>query len=381
MRRAFRLARSAEGLAHPNPMVGAVVVSRDRIVGSGTHRYTRLLHAERLALSEAGATARGGDLYVTLEPCCHHGRTPPCTEAVIEAGIRRVFVGAVDPNPLVAGRGARQLREAGLEVVMAPDPAPFENLNRKFAKFITTGTPWVTLKAGMSLDGRIAPASGRARWVTGVVARRWGHHLRFTHDAILAGIGTVRADDPELTCRCRREKETPFLRVVLDARARIPLRSKLVRGAGENPLLVCATGAADSARVDALRQRGVDVCVLPRRPRCSTFPGMAGVLTDHSPKGEQVDLGSLLRALGERKVASVLVEGGGRVHASFLAEGLADEFHFFLAPVFLGGEGVPAVGVLGVTELPECPRARIRRIRMLGPDLHVQGFFGTKREP
>ncbi|MBP7866014.1 MAG: bifunctional diaminohydroxyphosphoribosylaminopyrimidine deaminase/5-amino-6-(5-phosphoribosylamino)uracil reductase RibD [Acidobacteria bacterium] len=377
MRRAFRLARSAEGLAHPNPMVGAVVVAGGRIVGSGAHRYAKILHAERLALSEAGGAARGADLYVTLEPCCHHGRTPPCAEAVIEAGIRRVFVGTRDPNPLVAGGGIRRLQEAGLEVVTAPDPAPFDELNRKFNKYITTGTPWVTLKAGLSLDGRIATASGRSRWVTGAAARRWGHHLRFTHDAILVGRGTVRTDDPMLTCRHRREKETPFLRVVLDSRARIPAGSQLVRSAREHPLLVFVTTDAPPGRVRALEKEGVDVHVLPVKIRCEERPPARGVFLDLHPKNPRVDPAAVLKELGRRGVASVLVEGGGIVHAQFLAPGLADEFHFFFAPLFLGSEGPPVLGELGVFDLQQAPRARIRRVRALGPDLQVTGYFRT----
>lgn len=358
LRRALRLARLGTGQTHPNPMVGAVVVKDGLVVGTGFHRYAALRHAERIALEQAGERARGADLYVTLEPCSHHGRTPPCAEAVAAAGIRRVFLGMPDPNPLVSGRGAAFLRERGVAVFAAPDDGPFRRLNEAFAKHVTTGLPWVTLKAGLSLDGRIAPRHGSARWVTGAAARARGHFLRFSHDAILAGIGTVLADDPELTCRHKRAKDTPLLRVVLDSGARTPVGSKLVATAGAVPLLVFVSAEADGRRVAALRERGADVMALPAG-------GAAGL-----------PLGEALRELGRRGVASVLVEGGGRVHASFLAAGLADAAEFFLAPLLLGGDGTPAVGALGeLSSLARCPRLTFRWVRPLGDDVWLRGTF------
>ena len=289
MRRAFRLACLGTGRASPNPLVGAVVVRDGRIVGQGTHTYAGRDHAERIALDQAGGAARGADLYVTLEPCSHHGRTPPCAEAVAAAGIRRVVCGMVDPNPLVAGRGIEYLRQRGIAVELAADPGPFERLNRAFVKHITRRRPWVVLKAALSLDGRIAPAAGPARWITGEAARAAAHGLRYRCDAILAGIGTVLADDPALTCRYKRPRPAPLRRVVLDAALRIPLESQLVRTAAEHPLEVFCAEAADPGRRQALEARGVKVTPLPAdavagRPPAAGRLSWSGWRRNRSPR-------------------------------------------------------------------------------------------------
>lgn len=359
IRRAFRLACLGSGRAAPNPLVGAVVVKDGRVVGHGTHVFAHRLHAERLAFAEAGEQTRGADLYVTLEPCSHHGRTPPCAEAVLEAGIRRVHVGMEDPNPLVAGRGLRLLREAGLEVVLAGDPTPYRMLNRAFIRHITTTLPWVVLKAALTLDGRMAPASGRSQWITSARARAAGQLLRFRCDAILVGAGTMRADNPTLTCRHRRKRETPLLRVVLAPELNLPPSCSLLATLSEAPLLVLGgEGAAPEAR-HRLERAGAEVALLPCRE---------GRLEPEEILGE----------LGRRNITSVLVEGGSGVHTSFLRQGLADEFYFFYAPKLLGTPAVPLAGDLGSPELSECPAGRILETRFLPPDVLIHGLF---REP
>lgn len=357
MRRAFRLACLGAGRTSPNPLVGAVVVRDGRIVGEGTHIYSERWHAERVALQRAGARAAGADLYVTLEPCCHHGRTPPCVEAILEADIRRVFCGCTDPNPAVAGKGLARLRETGVEVVLAPDPRPFQLLNRAFAKSITRGLPWVTLKAAVTLDGRIAPASGISRWITAEKARDLSQFLRFLCDAILVGAGTVIMDNPLLTCRYRRERQRPLLRVVLDPLLSMPETSQLVRTAAREPLLVYAGEAADAGQMSVLGEQGVKVVRVP-----------------HGETG--LDLRAVLTDLGSRGITSLLVEGGGQVLTSFVREEQADEFFFMYGPRFLGAGSIPLLGDLGRPELSEAPRVIIDRVKPVGTDALIHGFFG-----
>ena len=362
MRRAFRLAASGLGRTSPNPMVGAVVVRDGKVAGQGVHVYERKWHAERVALDEAGPEAKGADLHVTLEPCSHQGRTPACADAIVAAGVRRVFCGMVDPNPLVSGRGIERLRSAGIRVELAADPAPFLELNRAFVKFITRRRPWVVLKAALTLDGRIAPASGRSRWITGEKARECGQFLRFQADAILVGRGTATADDPLLSCRYKRPRPRPLLRVVLDPELGLSLESRLVRTAGEWPLQVfCRPGAAPDRR-QRLEAAGVRVS--------EAAAGPDGVL----------DLDGVLEQLAGQGIASLLVEGGGRTLTEFVRQGQADEFDFFYGPTLLGGEALPVLGGLGRPELDESPRLRVRRVRRLGPDFLVHGFF-PPREP
>lgn len=359
MRRAYRLACLGAGRASPNPLVGAVVVRDGRIVGQGTHTYAGLRHAERIALDQAGAAARGADLYVTLEPCSHQGRTPPCAEAVAAAGIRRVVCGMADPNPLVSGRGIEYLRQRGIDVELAADPAPFEGLNRAFVKHITRRLPWIVLKAALSLDGRIAPAAGPARWITGEAARTAAHGLRYRCDAILAGIGTVLADDPALTCRYKRPRPAPLRRIVLDAALRIPLESQLVQTAAEHPLEVFCAATADPGRRQALEARGVKVTPLP-----------GGEVPE-----ARLPLDLVLERLGAEQVTSVLVEGGRDVLTAFVRQGLADEAYFFVAPKLYGDGGLALLGDLGTTTADGCPRLEVASVRRLGPDLLIHAFF------
>ncbi|MCL6635390.1 MAG: bifunctional diaminohydroxyphosphoribosylaminopyrimidine deaminase/5-amino-6-(5-phosphoribosylamino)uracil reductase RibD, partial [Peptococcaceae bacterium] len=331
MRMALELAGRARGRTSPNPMVGAVVVKDGKVVGSGYHLRAGTPHAEVHALNEAGEKARGATLYVTLEPCCHYGRTGPCSEAVIGAGIARVVVAMTDPNPKVAGGGIKRLREAGIEVTLGVLEEEARELNEVFIKYITTGRPFVVAKAAMSLDGKIATRSGRSKWITGPEARAYGHQLRDWYDAIMVGIGTVLADDPSLTARLPGGKGRDPVRVILDSRARIPLNAGVLTRRSGAPTIIAATAAAPQAKLAALRRAGARVLVVNDGPR--------------------VDLAGLMKLLAEQEITSVLIEGGSGVHGSALAAGIVDKVAWFIAPRIIGGREAPGpVGGEGVDD-------------------------------
>jgi diaminohydroxyphosphoribosylaminopyrimidine deaminase/5-amino-6-(5-phosphoribosylamino)uracil reductase len=346
MRQALALARRGLGRTSPNPPVGAVVVAGGRVVGRGWHRRAGAAHGEAAALRDAGPRARGATLYVTLEPCNHHGRTGPCTEAILAAGVRRVVFGARDPNPHVRGGGPARLRRAGLEVVGGVERAACEELIAAFTSLVRRRRPLVTLKLAATLDGRIATRSGDARWISGAPARRLVHQWRDEMDAVMVGIGTVLADDPQLTCR-RRGGRDP-LRVIVDSRLRIPL-SAVVLTKEAAPATVVATVVSTGRKLAALRARGATVLSLPGR-------------------GGRVSLRRLLQALGQRGIASVLLEGGATLAAAALREGLVDRLALFLAPRLIGGDGRPMLASLGVRDLADAPRLRLLGAERVGDD-------------
>jgi len=343
MRRALLLARRGWGRTAPNPLVGAVVVRDGLVVGEGFHAAYGGPHAEVMALAQAGTRARGADVFVTLEPCAHHGKTPPCTDALIAAGVRRVVYAVPDPNPL-AGGGAARLRAAGIAVVPDVERAAAEELNAAFL-FAHRGAtrPWVTLKLAISLDGALAPGDRQQRWLTGDPARRHVHHLRAGADAVAVGIGTVLADDPELTVRYGRRPRVKPTRVVFDARARLPLDSKLATTAKRVPTLVLTSSAASGAASAALERQGVQV--LPA-------------------DGTAVQLGAL-RALG---VQHLFVEGGAGVAGALLNAGSVDRLIIFQAPVLLGAGALPAFGEVS-SGAPSADRWRLIEHRRFGDDL------------
>ena len=357
MKLALRLAARGAGWVSPNPMVGAVVVKDGQVVGRGYHRRAGLPHAEVEALRDAGEAARGADLYVTLEPCNHQGRTPPCTQAILAAGVRRVSIATRDPNPQVTGGGAEFLMAQGVDVTAGVLEAEARRLNEAWFHWVKTDRPWVMAKAACSLDGRIATATGESQWLTGESARAFGHRLRHHVDAILVGVGTVLADNPQLTARLPRGRSQDPIRIVLDSRLRMPLNSKLVQSNSPAPTWVATTGQAPPATVRALKDHGVQVMVLPAD---------AG----------RVSLPALLHCLGERQVQSVLVEGGAETLGAFFDQRLVQQFNFFYAPKILGGSAAPAmVGGQGVTHLGEAHIARNLSIRRLGVDLLVSGYL------
>lgn len=333
-------------------MVGAVLVKGDQVVGEGYHRQVGGPHAEVWALREAGGRAKGATLYVSLEPCCRQGRTPPCTDAIIEAGIARVVAACLDPNPRVNGAGLELLRAAGIAVEAGVMEAEARRLNQAYCKHITTGLPFVALKAAMSLDGKIATARGESKWITGERARAAAHRLRAQHDAVMVGVGTVLADDPQLTVRAARGR-TP-LRVVVDSRARTPPRARLLT-ADERPPVIAVTRDAPEARVRRLE-------------------GAGGQVWRVGARAGKVDVKRLMKKLGAEGVLSVLVEGGGTLAAAVLAAGLVDRVYFFVAPRLIGGVGAltPVEGA-GVSRLAEAWRIEALQVRRVGQDLLVSG--------
>ncbi len=359
MQLALKLAAKGAGWVSPNPMVGAVVVKDGRVVGRGYHRQLGAPHAEVVALGQAAAAARGADLYVTLEPCNHQGRTPPCTQAVIQAGVGRVIMATRDPNRRVTGNGAAVLAAHGIEVQEGLLAAEAHRLNEAWFKWTETGLPFVIAKAACSLDGKIATASGESQWLTGEKARAFGHRLRHECDAILVGIDTVLADDPQLTTRLPRGRGTDPIRVVLDSQLRIPLSAKLLHLDSRAPTWVACTEGAPRDKIQALKDLGAEVLALP-------------------PEAEsgRVSLPPLLEALGRQQVQSVLVEGGAQVLGAFFAQQLVDKFYFFYAPLFLGGQEAPGVlGGRGVAQLIDAPRAADLAIRRIGKDILIMGYL------
>lgn len=348
MQHALRLARRALGRVAPNPAVGCVIVSPDdRIVGRGFTRDGGRPHAETIAIAQAGNAARGATAYVTLEPCAHHGQTPPCAEALIQAGVLRVVVALEDTDARVSGRGLKLLRDAGVAVSCGVLDSEARRLNAGFLMKVEKRRPMVTLKIAQSLDGRTATSSGESKWITGPEARRFAHLLRAEHDAILVGIDTALADDPELTCRIAGLEQRSPARVVLDSRLRLGECSKLVRSARQIPTTVYSVGT-DSA---ALRAAGVEIVRVARDAR------------------GRPDVGAVLQDLADRGVTRLLVEGGAGVHASFLDRGVADRLEVFSSPVVVGSAGHACVDALAALALDEVPRFRRVARWSLGPDL------------
>jgi diaminohydroxyphosphoribosylaminopyrimidine deaminase / 5-amino-6-(5-phosphoribosylamino)uracil reductase len=329
MREALDLARRGRAQASPNPMVGAVVVREDAVVGRGFYTWEGVRHAEVIALAEAGDRARGATVYVSLEPCSHHGRTPPCADALIEAGVARVVAAMEDPNPLVSGEGFRKLRAAGVAVEIAREfSAEAEKLNEPFVYFMRTGRPLVTLKAAITLDGKISAPDDNRGWITSERARAHVQDLRHDHDAILTGIGTVLADDCALTDRTGKPRCRPLLRIVMDSQLRLPLDSKMVRGAAGD-LAVVTTSASSGERRKAMESRGVEVLV---------FDGPGG----------RADLASTIAWLGRQKCLSLMIEAGSKVNWSALESGCVDRIFFYYGPKILGGlEALPLAGGIG----------------------------------
>ena len=357
MKRAIELAKQGTGWTAPNPLVGAVVVKNGRVIGEGYHRKYGELHAERNALAACTEDPAGATLYVTLEPCCHYGKTPPCTEIIIEKKIAKVVIGSRDPNPKVAGKGARILREHGIEVVEDYMREACDALNPVFFHYITTKTPYVVLKFAMTLDGKIATRTGASKWITGEAARNHVHQLRGRYAGILAGIGTVLADDPMLNCRIDGAHQP--LRIILDSHLRIPMGSRLVRSAKEYPLLiVCTESIRDreegASRIQKLEEAGAKVWTLPE-------------------KNGHPDLNVLMQRLGEEKIDSVLIEGGGTVNEAALKAHIVHHVYAYIAPKIFGGEDAktPVEGS-GIRLPQECANLRLAKITVLLNDMLLE---------
>lgn len=359
MQRAHELAEHGRYTAAPNPLVGALVVRDGAVIGEGWHARAGEEHAEVAALNNCGPAAQGAELYVTLEPCNHHGRTPPCTDAILRAGVRRVIAGHLDPNPKMRGRSVGLLREAGVEVEVLDD-GHFEKQNEQFAHFMRTGRPFVHVKLATTLDGRIAASGGESRWVTGEAARKRAHKLRAEAGAVLVGAGTARLDDPLLTPRGLPALPPLITRAVLDPRLTLDAGNQLARTAGDSPVVVFVQKDHDCGHAGELRSLGVEVVPAPAE-------SAAGNVAD----GGELDLIFVLEELGRRGVRGVLVEGGGETAGRFVSRGLADKLTLFYAPKLLGSGGVPLMGSLKVVGMDATPKFRVEAVEKVGEDFAV----------
>ena len=360
MTAAIRLARKGRGMVSPNPLVGAVIVQGNKIVGSGYHHFYGGPHAEVYALKSARERARGADLYINLEPCCHHGKTPPCTDALIKSGIRRAFIGISDPNPLVSGKGLRKLREAGIEIETGILQDECRLLNETFIKYITQNIPFVVLKLAATLDGKIATATGDSRWISGEAARRLVHRLRSEADAVLVGSGTVLADDPQLTARhySGANRKNP-VRIIVDTRLRTPLSSQLLRTAHEIKTIIATTQQAPKSKIVKITQRGAEISIV-------------------SSRNGRVDLKRLMRHLAKQGIAYVVIEGGSELSAAALHDGIVDKVLFFYAPKIIGGSHARSmVGGKGVPRISNAISVTNVHYKKLGEDILVEGYVNN----
>ena len=356
MRNALDLASGGAGWVSPNPLVGCVLVRQGEIVGRGYHQRFGGPHAEIHALRDAGDRARGATLYVTLEPCCHTGKTPPCTDAILESQVERVIVAMRDPNPRVDGGGLSRLEKAGVGVTVGVCEAAARRLNEAFIKHITTRQPFVTSKSAITLDGKIATRSGSSRWITGEPARAVGHQMRHASDAIMVGIGTATQDNPQLTTRIPGRPVSNPLRVVVDSSLRLSPGARVADVAEDRRTLVATTEQAPVTRAQALQERGVEVIRLPAQ------------------SDGRVDLSKLCKALGKRGVASLLVEGGAALTTALLEQHLIDKMVFFVAPKIIGGDGVSVFGPCGVDSMEQALSLRELTSRSVGNDVMLEAY-------
>lgn len=359
MKIAIRLAKKGIGRTSPNPIVGAVVVKNNRIVGRGYHKMAGLPHAEKNALNNAGSLAKGADLYVTLEPCNHYGRTPPCTDAIIDSGIKRVFVGMKDPNPLVGGRGIKKLKKNGIDVIVGILEDECKKINEPYIKYITTKAPFVTLKIASTLDGKIATAAGESKWITSEKSREYVHRLRSMTDAIMVGIGTVLKDDPFLTVRLKSKQPAARnlrqpIRIVVDSRLKIPLEANLL-DTRDARTIIATTKSAGKKRVKQIEDAGAEVIII-------------------DSKDGHVDLKKLVKEIGKRGITNILIEGGSRLTASAVKERIIDKVLIFYAPIFLGSNGISMIGNLGIKKMKDAIHFKNIRVKRVGEDMLLEGI-------
>ena len=354
MKIALELAQKGEGSVSPNPVVGAVIVKDGRIIGEGYHEYYGGLHAERNALAKATENVEGSTMYVTLEPCCHYGKTPPCVNAIIENKIKRVVVGTLDPNPKVAGKGAQILKEHGIEVELGVLEEECKKLNEIFIKYILCKKPFVIMKAAMTLDGKIATTTGDSKWITGEIARAEVHRLRNKVSSIMVGIGTILADNPELTCRIEGGKNP--IRIIVDSNLRIPLEAKVINLKDNTNVIIATTEKANKEKIKLLEKKGAKILILKE-------------------KNGKVDLESLIITLGEMGIDSILLEGGSTLNYSALEEGIVDKVQFYIAPKIIGGETAKTpVGGLGILSMSNSLKVRDINVKNYGEDILIEGY-------
>ena len=359
LRRAISLAKKGLGWVNPNPLVGAVIVKNGRIIGEGYHAYYGGPHAEVTALENATESVKGATLYVTMEPCSHHGKTPPCTDAIIKNGIRKVVVGMKDPNPLVNGKGLKILADAGIDVKAGIEEAVVLRMNELFIKYIVTGRPFCTLKTAMTLDGKIATVENASKWISCEDSRRHVHELRQQYSAVMVGINTVLYDDPLLNTRRIRKKSKDPLKIIVDSSGKIPMEAKVLK---MNPQLVvlATTDKMDMKKKKDLERLGVQVLVCPQ-------------------KEEKVDLGTLMFSLGKMGINSVLLEGGSTIAFSALMNGIVDKVVSFIAPKIIGGADAPSpVGGTGLSSMEDAIGVNDWNYRKIGSDILIEGYIRNK---
>jgi len=356
MKKAIALARKGSPRVSPNPLVGCVLVKKGKVISEGYHRYFGGPHAEIYALRKAGTEAKGSTLYINLEPCCHYGKTPPCTEAIGSGGVREVVMGMVDPNPLVNGKGLKELKARGIEIRLGLLEKECRKLNETYIKYITKKMPFVVLKSGMSLDGKIATPSGDSKWITSEASRRYVRRLRGKVDAILVGIGTILKDDPRLLGNHSGKRP---VRLVLDTHLRVPLNARVLDS--QTPTILVTDRESDKEKIGILEAKGVEVLQIPRWKK----------------RPEQgLDLEYLMKELGKRGVTSILIEGGGKVNASALEMGLVDKVLFFIAPKIIGGKNsITPVEGEGVNKIGEAIKLRDIKVKRFGDDILFEGYI------
>ena len=357
MKIALSLAAKGKGLTSPNPMVGAAIVKKEKIVGSGFHSKAGTPHAEIIALENAGEKAKGSTLFINLEPCVHFGKTPPCCEEVIKSGIRKVIVAMKDPNPLVDGSGIKKLKNYGIEVVLGIMEKEARELNEAFIKSIKTKTPFVIMKSAMSLDGRIATRSGKSKWITGKESRRYVQELRAKVDGIMVGIGTVLKDNPRLTLRTGKIKRTLPAKIVIDSSLKIPIKAKLFSSEPTTKVIIAATNKASRKKIESLRKTGIDI------------------IQTEANKGKG-NLKKLTRELYKKGIMTILLEGGSELNASAIREGIVDKVFYFYAPILIGGSDAKGMmGGDGVDTIQDAKKIDIKEVKRIGKDLLVIGYI------
>jgi diaminohydroxyphosphoribosylaminopyrimidine deaminase/5-amino-6-(5-phosphoribosylamino)uracil reductase len=361
MKMALALAEKGAGLASPNPSVGCMIVRDGRVVGRGMHEYSLKDHAEVRALREASGFSKGATAYVTLEPCCHHGRTPPCVDGLIRAGIRRVVVARIDPNPQVSGKGIQRLKGSGIRVDVGLMSEEAGRLIENFACRVTTGFPLVVGKVGVTLDGKIGTGRPDGRWITSPESREFGQQLRLGADALLVGVNTVLADDPELTYRGEAPKARSLVRVILDSRLRTPVSSRLFQTVPQTPVLIFCSLKASTRNQRELERRSAEI-----------------IRISHSKNG--LDLRAVLQELGQRNMLELLVEGGSSIHWSFLSANLVDKFYFIVAPLVLGGkDAILPFGGRGFQTIEDSAKFKVTRFFSIGPDVILETYPSCSR--
>jgi diaminohydroxyphosphoribosylaminopyrimidine deaminase/5-amino-6-(5-phosphoribosylamino)uracil reductase len=357
MRRAIELALLARGRTSPNPIVGAVIVKDGKIIGKGYHHQAGTPHAEINALTDAGQEARGATMYVTLEPCSHYGKTPPCAHALVEAGLKRVVAAVLDPNPLVGGRGMAILEKAGIETTVGVCEEEAARINEFFFKYITTGRPFVTLKMAMTLDGKIATGTGDSKWISNEKSRTFVHELRNIYDAVMVGIGTVLQDNPRLNTRLERKDCRNPIRVIIDGRLDLPPESYIVQSAASQPTLVFCAEAAPHHKVHLLEESGIKVIKVEGTP-------------------EAIALEAVLESLGRMNICSVMVEGGAEINGYLIEHKLADKVHWFIAPKLAGGRKAPSpVGGDGVEQMSAAAMVSKLEVQNFEEDILITGYI------